>query len=461
MAELKADLASRRAEFAVLADERDRLEAKLDAVTAKAEELAAALEFIRLQRAGARSERYASPDQAALPFDETLPPGPLERVEADEGEAQAKPTRDTHKRGTPKRRSLADNTDLPHQTVPCALPSGACCAGCGQPLRVIGAVTSHRLEWVPGHFLIHDVVREKAACPRCPSEGVFAAPAPYALDRALCGNGLLARVLTGKFADHIPLNRQSKRMAREGVELSTQTMCGWLAQGAELMRPLYKALLAQVLVANTLQADDTGHPVQDGEDGTLRRGRMWVLTDQEHAVYAFTATKEGEHPAKLLEGFRGQVLLVDGGSEFNQVVRDKALVRAGCWSHLRRYFFEARHESPRGVHEALALIRDLFLLERDFAGLSVDERLRERQAHSAPLVDALQSWVRDLRPHVRPSSRLGEALTYATNQADAMRVFLARGDVPLHNNLSELLLRQPVVGRKNWLFSRTEGGAEA
>jgi transposase len=100
-------------------------------------------------------------------------------------------------------------------------------------------------------------------------------------------------------------------------------------------------------------------------------------------------------------------------------------------------------------------------LERDFAGLSLDERLRERQAHSAPLVDALLSWVCDLRPHVRPSSRLGEALTYATNQADAMRVFLARGDVPLHNNLSELLLRQPVVGRKNWLFSRTEGGAEA
>jgi hypothetical protein len=86
--------------------------------------------------------------------------------------------------------------------------------------------------------------------------------------------------------------------------------------------------------------------VQDGGDGALRKGRFWAFTDQHQVSYVFTDTKEGVFPARILEGFAGEVLLVDGGSEFNQVVRARGLDRAGCWSHLRTYFHDARHHHP-------------------------------------------------------------------------------------------------------------------
>lgn len=185
-----------------------------------------------------------------------------------------------------------------------------------------------------------------------------------------------------------------------------------------------------------------------------------VVTDQQHAWYGFSDTKEGVHPVRLLEGFEGSLLLADGGSEFNQAVRELGLERAGCWSHLRRYFFEARqYHDEAGL--ALGTIRDLFLIERDLQGRPPDEVLALRQARSKPLVDGFFKWVQGLSTLVRPGSQLAKAVTYARNQEKYMRLFLEHPQLPIHNNLSELMLRQPIVGRKNWLFAGSEGGAQA
>jgi len=146
------------------------------------------------------------------------------------------------------------------------------------------------------------------------------------------------------------------------------------------------------------------------------------------------------------------VLVVDGGSEFNQVVREQELVRGGCWSHLRKRFFEALHHHPDQAHLALGTLRDLFLIERDLRGRPPDEVLAERLARSKPLVDGFFVWAKAVSH---------KAIQYGRNQEAELRVFVERGDVPMHNNLSELMLRQAVVGRKNWLFARSEGGATA
>ena len=177
--------------------------------------------------------------------------------------------------------------------------------------------------------------------------------------------------------------------------------------------------------------------------------------------YAFPDTKEGKFPAKLLDGFAGDCLLADGGSEFNQVVDEQGLDRAGCWSHLRTYFFDALAFHPRDAELALGTIRDVFMIERELKSLDEAARLAARRARSKPLVDGLFAWVKSMAVLERPKSKLMEALTYATNQEAALRVFLERGDIPIHNNLSERMLRQHVVGRKNWLFARSEGGAKA
>lgn len=447
---------------ALLADQAKALadkDAQIEALKRSNEDLAQQLDLIRCKLAGRRNERYEDPRQTdlfvvkepppATPTPDDTPPEPAE--------PQPKP-----KRGVQKRRNPADDTHLPKRKLSSKIDPCAQCPRCNRTLRVIGVSTSHRYEWVPGHFEVLQIDREQGVCPDCPSEGVLVAPGPpFALPKAMCGNGLLARILVDKFADHLPLNRLAKRMGREGVEFSVATLCDWVAGAAKVLQRIADAVGSRLLRSSWLQADDTGSPVQDGTDGKLRKGRLWAVTDQQEVRYHFTDTKEGKHPAAFLVDFKGKLLLVDGGSEFNLLVENLGLCRAGCWSHLRRYFFDARHYHPNEARRALGTIRDLFAIEAGLVGASLETRREVRDRDARPLVEALFAWIDGLSLTTRPTSLLGKALTYARNGRDSFFRFLDHPELPMHNNRSELALRQPVVGRKNWLFAGSEGGAHA
>jgi transposase len=454
-------LADIEAAHAAALAERD---AKLEVLRKEAERLAQALEMQRLKLAGPRSQRFISDavTQALLPFGATFEPpprAPVAEPQSDEEPTEAKPKRRTGKPG-PKRRSKEDFEHLESVDVHCPA-SDEVCPQCQGQLKVIGQAESVRVDWEPGRFVRHLVRRDKCACPRCPDQGVLTVSGPYALDRSLAGNRLIARLLTDKFVDHIPAHRQAKRMAREGFDVGSHTLSSWICQAGGLLSRVADAVLAELLTKPVLQGDDTGMPVQDAGNGALRKGRFWAFTDQEQVYYAFTDTKAGVFPAKLLEGFAGEVLLVDGGSEFNEVVRARDLERAGCWSHLRSYFYDALHHHPAEAALALGTLGDLFVTERELWRQPAAAVLAGRRARSEPLVNGFFEWVKAASPVTRPDSPLGKALGYAIRQEDRLRVFLGRGDVPMHNNLSELMLRQPVVGRKNWLYARSEGGARA
>lgn len=452
------ELAERDAE---LADQRRRLqerELENTALRESNEDLARKLALLRARVSGRKNERYDSDEHPNLPLLLNVPPPPAPPPKLARPDREAE-SADKPKRAGHGRRNLADRNDMKTRTIRCARDKAQACAKCGGDLRDIGETVSHRVEWVPGHFERIRIEREKCACPSCPGEGVLVAPEPsFALPRAMCGNGLLARVIVDKFADHVPLNRQAKRLEREGFEFSSNTLASWVCSGGELLGCVAEAVRAELLADTWLQGDDTGFPVQDGVEGTLRKGRIWALTNQQQVWYGFTGTKSGEGPAEILAGFGAKPLLVDGGSEFNLAERQEGAPRGGCWSHLRRYFFEAREERPIEAHLALIAIRDLFAVEKASWGLPADELLATRRRDARPLVDGFFEWTDAVEKNVRPKSALGEALTYARNQRERLRVFLDH-PIPMHNNLSELMLRQPVVGRKNWLFARSEGGA--
>ena len=465
LVERETALAQALATHDALVAERD---AQIAALKASNDDLAHRLELQRLKLSGRRNERHVEDANVPLPFVFSMPAPPprLPSTEpAEPAEAEAKPAKIPPNRGPngrPARRKLGERTDRPVRKVRCAIDPAAACARCGRALHVFGTAHTYRLEWIPGHFEILDVERERCACPDCPSEGVLAAPPPnFALPRALCGNGLLARVLVDKFADRIPLNLQVQRMEREGETFSTATLSDWVVGAAALLKRIAVAIDARLLAGPWLQADDTGYPVQDGTDGKLRKGRLWAVTDQQEVRYHFTDTKEGENPARFLAEFQGKLLLVDGGSEFNLAVAQKGLLRAGCWSHLRRYFFDARHHHPREALLALGTFRDLFAIEAGLVGAPLDVRREVHNRDARPLVEGLFDWILSLRLQVRPSSLLGEALTYAVNGHEFFARFLDHPELPMHNNGSELALRGPVVGRKQWLFAGSEGGAHA
>ena len=462
---LRASLSTVSAELAEARATLELREAMLEELQQKAEYLARQLELVRLKRRRPASERFVPDErQAQLFAEQEVPPpprAPVPEPQRDE-EASERPTRRRRREGArrPRRRKREDFEHLASRTVRCEAGE-AHCPSCGRPLKKIGEATSFRIEWVPGHFIVEDVIRDKVACPHCPGQGVLTASGPYALDRSLAANGLVARVLVDKFADHVPANRQAKRMKREGFEVGSHTLSAWVGAAGELLEVVAHAVRDELLRGEALQGDDTGMPVQDGGDGKLRKGRMWAFTDQEQVFYAFTDTKHGKFPAELLGKYQGRLLLVDGGSEFNQVVRELGLERAGCWSHLRTHFFKALTHHPTEAALALGTIRDLFLIERELWGGEAAAILAERQARSRPLVDGFFEWVQAMSQVTRPRSVLGDALRYARNQEPQLRLFLEHGELPIHNNLSELMLRQTVVGRKNWLFARSEGGAKA
>ena len=471
---LRRDLVTKDSAHAAALAERDaRLaerEAQIAALTVSNEDMAQRLDLLRIKASDRRNQRHTEDDTAVIPlpfvFNEPSPPPRLpqpEPVESVERPAVRAP------RIPSKRRDLSQPSSRPTRKLRCAIDPAAACARCGGPLKVFAVAHNYRLEWVPGHFETLDIERERCACPACPSAGVLVAPPPsFALPKAMCGNGLLARVLVDKFADRIPLNLQAKRMAREGEEFSTTTLSDWVLHAAApgLLGRIAAAIDERLMRGAWLQADDTGYPVQDGTDGQLRKGRLWAVTDQAEVRYHFTDTKEGHNPASFLAKYAGKLLLVDGGSEFNLAVAQKGLLRAGCWSHLRTYFFDARHHHPREARLALGTLRDLFAIEAGLVAATLEDRRSVRDLDARPLVDGLYAWMLTLRTATRPTSLLGQALTYAINGREFFERFLDHPELPMHNNRSELAsrasaLRGPVCGRKQWLFAGSEGGAHA
>ena len=434
---------------------------QLAVLKASNERFALHFEFLEKRRQMAAAERLEAAERQSPLFDGLAVTAPPRDPELERKGENDKPDGRTTAKHPRKGRRDVSALKFPRQKV-VAPVNPSSCERCGGERQLGEARVTHRVGWVPGHFTVVEVHQQRCQCPKCPKAETWTAPEPCLIPGAMCDDSLLARVIVDKSGDHLPLNRQADRMTRQGFDINENVLSGWVRQGAQQVQLLVAALRSEVARAQTLLGDDSGFPVQDGEGGKLANGRLWVFTDRRQAFFAFSRTKEGEHPTAVLEGLGVQRvrLVVDGGSEYNDAVAELGLTRGGCWSHQRRYFFNAAVQHDDAKH-GLRTINDLFMIERKIADLSDAERLAVRKERSAPLVDGFYTWVKALVPKVRPGSKLGDAVGYAIGQEDRMRLFLAHGDVPLHNNLSELLLRQPIVGRKNWLFNGSEGGARA
>lgn len=339
-------------------------------------------------------------------------------------------------------------------------PGPTTCACCGGPLHVVGADRSERLEYIPGHYLALVTVRTKRACQACPAEGIATQPAPpFGLQRSKYADGFVSRVLVDKYADNIPLRRQTRRFKRDGLDVPIANLCRIVTASAELLKHVVTVIGDELRAGSFLQGDGTGLPILDGPHNDRISGALWVYTDGEQAVFEATRTHEGRHAARFLDGFEG-VFLPDGASTYNAACAPEGIERAGCWAHARRKFFDARNAHPQAF-VALQQIKGLFLMEREAWQLDAEGRHRLRQERAVPWLASFRAWVDAELPRAEPRGAWHGALQYVVNQWDRLVVFAADPAVPIHNNTSERALRGPVTGRKNWLFAGSEGGAEA
>jgi transposase len=338
-------------------------------------------------------------------------------------------------------------------------PDQRACPGCGRDRVPIGEETSEQLDYRPASLFVVEHVRVKVACRHCQGHVAVADRPPQPIEKGLPGPGLLAQVISSKFADHLPLYRQEGIFARHGAELSRKTMCGWMAQAAWLLEPIWRAMRAEVLKSRVVQTDDTSVPVLDRRLDRARTARLWVyLGDREHpyAVYDYSADRSRDGPERFLGDYKGY-LQADAYSGYDRLY-SRGVVEVGCWAHARRKFFDARSGDPERAHEALARIRLLYALEAGGKDLDEAARLALRRERSVPLLERLGTWLDEQARVVLPKSPIGGAIGYARSNWAALNRFTEAGFLAIDNNASERAVKPVAIGRRNWLFAGSEGG---
>ncbi len=454
------------AERNTIALERDLLAVR----TAKLEQIVAEM---RRARFGRSSEKI-SDDQLALA---------LEALEAEHAKVQAEAEKADPKlkteRTKQRRRSRTENLDhLPHEEVVIE-PDSKVCTCCNGALHQIGEDVSKRLDKQPAKLTVVVTKRPKLACRTCEKTGadevagIIQAPAPARLiEGGLPTERLVADVVVSKFADHLPLYRQSQIMARSGVHIERSTLAGWVGAAAAELQPLHDWLVEQLKTSPKLFCDETPCPVLDPGRGETKTGYMWALARDDRpwggtlppaVAYTYAPGRGGVHAAKLLDGFSG-VLQVDGYSAYDQLSRATRaggpLTLAFCWSHVRRKFYELYVGGNQPIAtQALARIKQLYAIEAEIRGLPPELRRALRQEKAKPLVEALKPWLGESLARVSKGSKLAEALAYALNQWDGLVRYLDDGRIEIDNNTVERSIRPLALTRKNALFAGHDMGA--
>lgn len=475
---LPTDLAAAHA--MILAERAARLEAQ--ALNASTEALIAhlKLEIEKLRRAvyGNRSERKNRLlEQMEMQLEELETAATEDELAAEQAAAQSQTARSLQRK-RPSRKPFPEH--LPRERV--VIPAPASCPCCGSAkLSKLGEDITETLEVIPRRWKVIQTVRERFSCRAC--ETITQPPAPFHVTpRGFAGPNLLAMILFDKFGQHQPLNRQSDRFAREGIDLSVSTLADQVGACTTALAPLHALIEAHVLTAERLYGDDTTVPIL--AKGKTVTGHIWTYVRDDRpfggtappaALYYASRDRRQEHPDRHLDGFAG-ILQADAYAGYNGLydpARSLGAIRpALCWAHARRKFFEladiaanarrgkaAPAISPIAL-EAVKRIDALFDIERTINGASADERLRVRQEQSAPLLAELEAWLREERARLSRSASVIKPIDYLLKRWDGFTRFLQDGRICLSNNAAERALRGFALGRKSWLFAGSERGAE-
>ncbi|KUT58766.1 IS66 family transposase [Escherichia coli] len=347
-------------------------------------------------------------------------------------------------------------------------PEEECCPACGGELSPLGCDVSEQLELISSAFKVIETQRPKLACCRC--DHIVQAPVPSKpIVRSYAGAGLLAHVVTGKYADHLPLYRQSEIYRRQGVELSRATLGRWTGAVAELLEPLYDVLRQYVLMPGKVHADDIPVPVQEPGSGKTRTARLWVyVRDDRNAGsqmppavwFAYSPDRKGIHPQNHLSGYSG-VLQADAYGGYRALYESGRITEAACWAHARRKIHDVHVRTPSALtEEALKRIGELYAIEAEIRGMTAEQRLAERQLKTKPLLKSLESWLREKMKTLSRHSELAKAFAYALNQWPALTYYADDGWAEADNNIAENALRMVSLGRKNYLFFGSDHGGE-
>jgi len=320
--------------------------------------------------------------------------------------------------------------------------------------RKLGEEVTEELDWKPAKFIKRLYIRPKYAN----AERIIIAPLPARLiEKGLPGAGLLTQVILSKYEDHLPLYRQAQiYRQRHGVELSRQTLCGWVEAAADWLSPIYREMKAALLTKDYLQVDETPIRYLDPDlKGKSQQGWLWTYSHpREDVVFDWNVSRSREGPRAFLNNFRGK-LQTDGYSVYESLAkeRDGQLILIGCWAHARRGFHEALSEG-RSAAWIVGQIGLLYGVEKHLRQQKAGPQLRAavRTWQSRPVLARLRQAMELVRRRVLPQSLLGQAIDYALDRWETLTGYVDDGHLEIDNNLCENAIRPTAIGKKNFLF---------
>ena len=447
------------------------------------QELKLEIAKLRRDKYGISSERRVRLiDQLELQLEELEAAATEDALAAEQAASGTDATVCAFTRRKPLRRAFPAH--LPRERVVIEAPTSCSCCGSDHIVKM-GCDITETLEVIPRQWKVIQTVREKFTCRTC--EKISQPPAPFhAIPRGWAGPHLIAMVAFEKYGQHQPLNRQSERFVREGVDISLSTLADLIGHASVALAPIHALIEHHVLAGSRVHEDDTTVPLL--ARGGTKTARLWTYVRDDRpfdgcgppaAFFKFSRDRQMIHPNKHLTGWHG-ILQSDVYGGYNHLYlldRNPGPVRSAlCWSHARRKFFEladiagnvrdgkpAHDISPIAL-EAVKRIDAIFVIEREINGKDAGTRLAARHERSRPLVEGLRDWLIAERGKLSKHNGVAKAIDYFTTLKHgrwaAFTAFLDDGRICLTNNAAERALRGIALGRKSWLFAGSERGGD-
>lgn len=482
---LKSEKSALESEVGKLEVEKSSLESKVGglesaktSLESKVSDLERQLEYLRRKVFGKMSEKRLPLDPAVLNeptlFGDLLTDEEKARLAAEADKAEQEITRkvSVRKSSRPVRKPLdVRGLEIRERHI---YPNGVLDSE-GNLLpeyTEIGVESTDRLEHIPEQFYISRDTRHKVALRSSiqiaepDRKPILIAPLPpQVIERGIAGASVLADMEIKKYRFHLPFYRIHQQYKDIGMNISPSTLDGWHEAAVEKLKYLYDILRRQVLSSDYIQMDESVVPVIDNEAHMAVKGYMWVARD---AIYgdAFFHYALGSREGKVAREILGNInhpytLQTDGYVGYDRFEKMEGVTLCACWAHARRKFCDALKESSRLATEALVYIRMLYGVEKkaDEARLSPEQRTQLRKAESYKVIQEFEKWLMDTWVKVLPKSRIGEAVAYTYGLLPRLSRYVNDGRVKIDNNLIENTIRPLALGRKNYLFCRTDASA--
>ena len=381
------------------------------------------------------------------------------------------------------RKAIDDSTptkqiyhDIPEEEKVCA---------CGCRLKKVGENSTKRLRIIPAKMYAVEDIYPKYACPNCEGSGdedkpVFRqAPAvKYFIPKSIATNELLAYVMTNKFCEHMPFYRQEKAFERRCITVTRADMSNWQEQIYKRLKPLDSLIMEHIKTGTTMNMDETTVRVLKYKNQTENENRqksyIWLgiggPKDKKAVIYRYYESRNAKFIKPFINGFKGWLQTDEypgyetALKEHNLLYPDDKIIHVACLAHVRRKFFDAslNGKSP-GAGKAVKYIQLIYKKEEELIemNLSPEELVSKRKELIKPVFDEFHKWLLEMEPKVPPTLKFGRAINYALSSWQHLLNYLDCPDLFVDNSIAERSIKPFVIGRKNWLFSGSEKGAES